>query len=67
MSAPDFKPGFALNKRDAKWMGVCSGIADHFGWDVTIVRVATVIGTIMAWGGIALVYIIIGLVARDRY
>ena len=23
--------------------GVCSGVAEYFGWDVTIVRVATVI------------------------
>jgi phage shock protein C len=58
---------FTLNKRDAKFMGVCAGLADWLGWDVTIVRVATVLGTILAWGGVAIAYIVIGLVARDQH
>jgi len=35
------------NKRDGKIMGVSAGIADHFGIDVTFVRVAWVIGTLV--------------------
>jgi phage shock protein C len=58
---------FALNKRDAKFMGVCAGLADWLGWDVTIVRIATIAGTFLAWGGIAIAYIVIGLVARDQH
>ena len=28
---------------DKKVCGVCSGIAEYFGWDVTVVRIATVV------------------------
>ncbi len=33
---------FYLDKKNAKWMGVCAGIADYTGVDVTWVRVGTV-------------------------
>jgi phage shock protein C len=36
-----------LNKRDAKWLGVCAGIADRFGWDPLLVRIGTVLLTLM--------------------
>lgn len=38
---------FYLDKRNAKWAGVCSGIADYTGIDVTIVRIGTVILTLL--------------------
>lgn len=38
---------FALDKANAKWMGVCSGIARTMGWDVTIVRVGVVLATLL--------------------
>lgn len=38
---------FRLDKRNAKFMGVCSGIADYFGINATIVRVATVVVTLL--------------------
>lgn len=41
MSAP-----FRLNKQEAKWAGVCAGIADRFNWDATWVRVGAVVLTI---------------------
>ena len=44
-------------------MGVCSGIADSFGWDVTLVRVGFVIGTLVGFGSLILVYLAIGLLA----
>ena len=37
---------FYLDKQNAKWLGVCSGIADYTGVDVTWVRVGTVVLTI---------------------
>lgn len=58
---------FALNKRDAKFMGVCAGLADWTGWDVTIIRIATIAGAFLAWGGIAIAYVVIGLIARDQH
>lgn len=45
---------FYLEKQDAQWAGVCSGIADYFGVDVTLVRVGMVIATLLTgWGLIA--------------
>lgn len=38
---------FYLDKRNGKWLGVCSGIADYTGIDVTLVRVAMVILTVV--------------------
>lgn len=39
--------------------GVCGGIAEHFGWDPTVVRVVYVIGSVVsaAFPG-ALVYLL---------
>jgi phage shock protein C len=38
---------FYLDKQNARWSGVCAGIADYTGWDVTWVRVGTVIVTLL--------------------
>ena len=62
----DIKParrGFHLDKANAKFMGVCSGIADSFGWDVTLVRVGFVAGTLLGFGSLLIVYLAIGLLA----
>ena len=57
---------FYLDKRNGKIMGVCSGIADYTGIDVTLVRVAMVLGAIFSNGIILLAYFIIGWVADDK-
>jgi phage shock protein C len=41
------RTSFYLDKQNAKWLGVCSGIADYTGIDRTWVRVAAVVLTIM--------------------
>ena len=38
---------FYLDKQNAKWSGVCAGIADYTGMDVTLVRIGVVLMTIM--------------------
>ena len=38
---------FYLDKQNAKWSGVCSGIADYSGIDVLWVRVGAVLLTLM--------------------
>ncbi len=38
---------FYLDKRNKKWQGVCAGISDYSGIDVTIVRIGLVIMTIL--------------------
>lgn len=57
---------FHLDKRNAKLSGVCAGIADYTGWDVTLVRIGTVLGTVLAWGGLILVYILIAWLAQPK-
>ena len=62
---------FTLDKVNGKWMGVCAGIADLTGVDVTFVRIAAVLLTLVGgfpWTVIA--YLTAGFVARpkrDRY
>ena len=53
----DSRTKFYLDKQDAKWAGVCSGIADYTGFDVTLVRVAMVILTLATSGWVLLGYI----------
>lgn len=38
---------FYLDKRNGKFMGVCSGLANYFGVDATFVRVGAVIITLL--------------------
>ena len=45
---------------DRKIAGVAGGMAAHFGWDVTLVRVAWVIAGLMGWGILA--YIVLAIV-----
>lgn len=65
MTAPATRDGgFRLNKERGKVMGVCAGIADRFGIDVMLVRIAFVIGTLAGFGSLLLVYLAIGLIAN---
>ena len=54
--------GFRLNKTNGKFMGVSAGIADYFNVDVTLVRLAWVVGTILGFGSLVLIYLAIGLI-----
>ena len=48
---------FYLDKQNAKWLGVCSGIADYTGIDVTLVRVGVVLLTLATSGWAFLGYL----------
>jgi phage shock protein C len=50
MSSPRTK--FYLDKLNAKWSGVCAGIADYTGFDVTLVRIGFVV-SVFVMGPIA--------------
>lgn len=54
---------FYRDKQNGKWMGVCSGIADYTGVDVTIIRIGMVVATIMGSGAPILVYLATGFIA----
>ena len=63
----DRRTHFYLDKSRGKLMGVCAGISDYTGIDVTIVRVATVLVTVFATGGVgAIAYFLLGFLASDR-
>jgi len=55
--------GFRLDKMRGKIMGVCAGIANYFGVDVTLVRVAFVLATILGFGTALIAYLLIGFIA----
>jgi phage shock protein C len=56
---------FTLDRSNAKIMGVCAGIANRTGVDVTIVRVALVLLTLCALGPIGVVaYLLAGWLAE---
>ena len=58
---------FYLDKKNKQWAGVCSGIADYTGVDVTFVRVGFVLLTVMGgfpWTLVA--YWIIAHVTPDK-
>ena len=57
---------FYLDKQNAKWSGVCAGIADYTGMDVTLVRIGFVIGTIMGSGMLLLAYFLIAWMAPKK-
>ena len=44
---PPRQTRFYLDKLNAKWSGVCAGIADYTGMDITLVRIGLVVLTLV--------------------
>ena len=58
---------FYRDKANGKIMGVCAGIADYTGFDVTVVRIAMVVITVGFSGGALIpIYLIAGMIAPDK-
>ena len=57
---------FYLDRRNAKAMGVCAGISEHIGVDVTWVRVAMVLLTLALFPWVPIAYLVAGLVGSKR-
>lgn len=53
------------SKENAKISGVCSGIAEYFGVDPTLVRVAYLIFTFLGIGSPVILYIILAWIMPD--
>lgn len=51
---------------NGKWMGVCAGIADYTGVDISLVRVGTVALTIVSGGWVILAYFLTGMIAPKK-
>ena len=56
---------FYVDKEHGKFLGVCAGIADYFGVDVSLVRIGTVIATIVT-GWPLLIYFLLAFIAPTR-
>jgi phage shock protein C len=54
---------FYLDKQNGKFLGVCAGIADYTGIDVTMIRIGMVVLTLIAGGTIVPVYFITAWIA----
>lgn len=57
---------FYLDKKQAQFMGVCSGMADYTGFDVTLIRIGVALTTVLASGSLILVYLAIGFFASNK-
>ncbi|QDP18770.1 envelope stress response membrane protein PspC [Sphingomonas xanthus] len=66
MIQPPSRTKFYLDKRHGKLMGVCSGIADYTGLDVTLVRIMFVSAVVMSGGSVLPIYFIAGFIADDK-
>ena len=52
---------FYRDKANGKWLGVCSGIADYTGLDVSLVRIGVMLFTVFATSGGGLIaYLVVG-------
>jgi phage shock protein C len=64
---PPSRTKFYLDKRHGKMMGVCAGLADYVGLDVTLVRILLVLAIICGGAGVLIpAYFITGWIAEDR-
>ena len=57
---------FYIDKRNKKWLGVCAGIADYTGIDVTVVRIGVVLLTILGSGNPLIAYLIAAWIAPKK-
>lgn len=58
---------YALDKTNAKALGVCAGLARSTGWDPTLVRIGAVALTLFLLGPVMILfYILVGIVAASR-
>lgn len=63
---PPSRTKFYLDKKNGKVMGVCSGLADYTGFDITLIRILLVLAIFMGGGALLPVYFITGFIASDK-
>jgi phage shock protein C len=66
MPQPPSRTRFYRNKRAGKINGICAGIADYTGLDVTLVRIGLVLAIVLGAGALLPVYFIAGWIADDQ-
>jgi phage shock protein C len=60
------KKRLTRNTDDKFLGGVCSGVADYLGMDVTLVRLLTVVGAVLGFGSLVVAYLVAWLVMPER-
>ena len=63
---PPSRTRFYRDKRNGKVLGICAGIADYTGFDVSLVRITMIAAVFLSSGSILPVYFIAGWIAPDR-
>ena len=63
---PASRTRFYRDKRNGKIMGVCAGIADYTGFDVSIIRICMLAAFFLSSGSILPIYFITGWIAPDK-
>src|SRR5689334_10661761 len=63
---PASRTRFYRDKRNGKVMGICAGIADYTGFDVSLVRICMIAALFLSSGSIIPVYFIAGWVAPTK-
>ena len=63
---PPSRTKFYLDKKNGKVMGVCAGIADYTGFDVTLVRIMLIAAILIGGGALIPVYFVAGWIADDK-
>jgi len=66
MAQPPSRTRFYRNKRHGKVNGICAGISDYTGLDVTLVRIMLVAAILVGGGALLPVYFIAGWIADDQ-
>jgi phage shock protein C len=57
---------FVLNRRDAKVMGVASGLADYTSINAFAIRLGMVVATLLTGPAMVLLYFLTGWLVADR-
>ena len=70
MNEPLREPGLInklyRNPRRGMIFGVCAGLAEYFGFDVTVTRVIVAVGAFFAFPIICIIYLCLGLLLPVR-
>lgn len=57
---------FRTIREEGKVLGVCAGIADHFGVDVTLVRVGMAVSAFITFPMVVIGYFVVAMVADSN-
>jgi phage shock protein C len=60
------RTSFYLDKQNAKWLGVCAGLAEYTGINVIWIRIATAVGTFMTFPTLLIAYVIVAWAANPK-